>query len=47
MSSFLFSAGEERFRAIARNYYRGAIGFIMMYDIGDRMSFDDVPRWLV
>lgn len=47
MTSFLFSAGQERFRAMTRNSCRGAMGFIVMYDIGDQKSLDNVPGWLV
>ena len=44
---FLLSVGQEAFRSVAGNVYRGAMGFIAMYDIGDQKSLDDVPGWLV
>ena len=47
MNSFSLSAGQEIYRAITRNYYRGAMGFIVMYDIGNQKSLDDIPGWLV
>lgn len=40
------TAGQERFRAIAKAYFRSAIGVILVYDITDRKSFDDLSGWL-
>lgn len=41
------TAGQERFRAITQAYYRGAMGIIIMYDVTDRESFEDVKRdWI-
>ncbi|XP_052784088.1 ras-related protein Rab-11B-like [Mya arenaria] len=40
------TAGQDRYRAITRAYYRGAVGAFIVYDIGNRMSFDNVPKWL-
>ncbi|CAG9320009.1 unnamed protein product [Blepharisma stoltei] len=40
------TAGQERFRALAPNYYRGAKGAIVVYDITDRSSFDRVVSWV-
>ncbi len=41
------TAGQERFRTITANYFRGAAGVIVVYDITDKNSFDSVPRWLL
>ncbi|CAG9318812.1 unnamed protein product [Blepharisma stoltei] len=40
------TAGQERFRALAPNYYRGAKGAIVVYDITDKSSFDRVVSWV-
>ena len=40
------TAGQENFRSIARSYYRGAVGIILMYDITNKDSFFNAFRWL-
>jgi small GTP-binding protein len=40
------TAGQERFRSIAKAYYRSAVGVIVVYDLTDRKSFDDLGSWL-
>lgn len=40
------TAGQERFRSMAPIYYRGAHVCILVYDITDRKSFQDVRSWL-
>ena len=40
------TAGQESFRSIARSYYRGAVGVLMMYDITNKDSFINIFRWL-
>nr|XP_006005068.1 PREDICTED: ras-related protein Rab-3B [Latimeria chalumnae] len=36
------TAGQERYRTITTAYYRGAMGFILMYDITNEESFSAV-----
>ena len=40
------TAGQDRFRAITKNYYRGANGILLIYDITDRSSFEHIRNWI-
>jgi Ras-related protein Rab-1A len=40
------TAGQERFRTIASSYYRGAHGIIVVYDVTDQSSFQNVKQWM-
>ena len=39
------TAGQERFRGLARAYYKNADGILLMYNIADRGSYNDVENW--
>eukprot|EP01090_Pellita_catalonica_P015537 TRINITY_DN4234_c0_g1_i2.p1 TRINITY_DN4234_c0_g1~~TRINITY_DN4234_c0_g1_i2.p1 ORF type:complete len:204 (-),score=40.41 TRINITY_DN4234_c0_g1_i2:110-721(-) len=40
------TAGQERFRTITSSYYRGAHGIIVVYDITDKVTFNNAKMWL-
>ena len=40
------TAGQERFKAFTKNYIYKSNGIIIVYDITDRKSFDDVAEWI-
>lgn len=40
------TAGQDRFKTITQNYYKGAQGIIMAYAINDRNSFNNIDMWM-
>ena len=40
------TAGQECFRSIIKSYYSDIAGAILVYDISDRSTFDNIERWL-
>ena len=41
------TAGQERFRNIISSYYRGAQGIMLVYDVTDLDSFQNLNSWLI
>ena len=39
------TAGQERFRTITQTFYRGAHGVIIVFDLTNENSFDNVKMW--
>ena len=40
------TAGQDRFRSITKNYYKGAHGIILLYDVTSRKTFENVANWV-
>ena len=40
------TAGQDRFRAITKNYYKGAHGIILIYDVTSLQTYENVKTWI-
>ncbi len=40
------TAGMEKYRALTSSYFRGSHAAFIVFDITNRHSFDEVPKWL-
>ena len=40
------TAGQDRFRAITKNYYKGANGIILIYDVTSLQTYENVKNWI-
>ncbi|XP_071410706.1 ras-related protein Rab-10-like isoform X2 [Pithys albifrons albifrons] len=40
------TAGQERFHTLSTSYFRGAQGFVLVYDITDLKSFQSITMWM-
>ena len=40
------TAGQERFRNITTQYYKGADGIVLVYDVTDESSYDKIRDWM-
>ena len=40
------TAGQERFRNITTQYYKGADGIVLVYDVTDEASFEKIRDWM-
>jgi GTPase SAR1 family protein len=40
------TSGSERYRSITTGHYRSAVGALLVFDLTDRDSFDQLSYWL-
>lgn len=40
------SAGQERFKVITQAYYRGSHGMLLVFDVTNRTSFNNIHSWV-
>ena len=40
------TAGQERFRNVTKSYFQTNQGFVLVYDITDKNSFDNLEFWM-
>jgi small GTP-binding protein len=40
------TAGQERFRTISKAYFRNAVGAVLVFDLTNPESFEDLTEWL-
>ncbi|XP_078096828.1 ras-related protein Rab-26 [Mustelus asterias] len=40
------TAGQERFRSVTHAYYRDAHALLLLYDVANKTSFDNIQAWL-
>ncbi len=40
------TAGQERYRAITQNFYKGALGLAIVFDLTDEGTFQTIKQWL-
>ena len=40
------TAGQDKFRSIVKNQISGADGFLLLYDISNKKSFDLISNWI-
>jgi small GTP-binding protein len=44
--SLIDTAGEERFKSITKTYFKGADCVLLIYDVTNRESYDNVSLWI-
>ena len=40
------TAGQEQYRAVAKTYFRNAVGCVLVFDTTDQASFNELSYWL-
>ena len=44
--AFWDTPGQERYRSIPQRYYQNADGILLLFDITDKKSFENIPTWI-
>ena len=39
------TAGQERYRSLTSSYYKGAKGAMIVYDVTNKISFENIDKW--
>ena len=40
------TAGQDKYRTIAKNYFKGSHGILLLYDITKQSSFNNIREWI-
>ena len=40
------TAGQDKYRTIAKNYYKGSHGILLLYDVTKLSSFENIREWI-
>ena len=40
------TSGQEKFKALTKNYFRGCNGVLFVFDVTNQSSFDNIPLWI-
>ena len=40
------TAGQDRYRTIAKNYYKGSHGILLLYDVTKTNSIENIRQWI-
>jgi GTPase SAR1 family protein len=40
------TAGGEKYKVLSRVYYKGAVGVLLVYDVTDKKSYEDIGSWI-
>jgi len=40
------TSGQEKFMSLTKNYFRGCNAALFVFDVTNKTSFDDIPKWI-
>ena len=46
-ANFWDTSGQEKYRALSKNYYKNSNGAIIIYDITNKKTFFNIKKWLL